>query len=173
MGTIKLFAGTFGPVGYMLCQGQTLPIAQNAALFSIIGTTYGGNGQTTFALPDLRGRAPIGADQGPGLSNYVLGQTGGAETMTISQSNMPAHTHITKVSNAEASVAVPVAGNSLAAMIDTSANQILSYSTGAPTINLNTNTNSIAGASTPMPILQPYLALNYIICTQGVFPSRN
>lgn len=173
MAIIKLFAGNFAPRGYKFCHGQIVPIAQYTALFSLIGTTYGGNGQTTFALPDLRGRVAIGAEQGPTLSNYTLGQVSGTETVVISQSNMPAHTHTTNVSNQEGSVAVPVAGNSLAAMVDTSVNKIFSYSTAAPTVALNANTNSIVGASTPMSILQPYLAVHYIICFEGIFPSRN
>ena len=93
IGQITLFAGNFAPRGWAFCNGQLLSIAQNTALFSILGTTYGGNGQTTFALPDLRGRVPVHAGQGPGLSNYDLGQQGGAESVTLTTAQMPAHTH--------------------------------------------------------------------------------
>src|SRR5437879_11862971 len=93
LGSIIMFAGNFAPRGWALCNGQILPIAQNTALFSILGTTYGGNGQTTFALPDLRGRVPVGSGQGPGLSNYDLGQQGGSESETLTVNQMPEHTH--------------------------------------------------------------------------------
>ncbi|MCX2454376.1 tail fiber protein [Pedobacter sp. PLR] len=177
LGIVKLFGGNFAPRGWAFCNGQTFSIAQNTALFSILGTTYGGNGQTTFALPDLRGRAAIGWGQGPGLSNYVLGQTSGTENISILQTNMPAHTHVatTKVSDVEGSVAVPVAGSSLATMVDTSVNQIFSYTSNAPTVALNgtTTTNALTGGNVPISILQPTLAMSYIICTEGIFPSRN
>src|SRR3954466_12786852 len=94
IGTIALFAGNFAPRGWQLCNGQILSIAQNTALFSILGTTYGGNGQTTFALPDLLGRVPIHSGQGPGLSNYVIGEMSGSETVTRLSTQMPAHNHI-------------------------------------------------------------------------------
>src|SRR6478672_10112699 len=90
---IIMFAGNFAPRGWAFCQGQILSIAQNTALFSLLGTTYGGNGQTTFALPDLRGRVPVGTGQGPGLSNYDLGQVSGSESVTLTVSQMPAHNH--------------------------------------------------------------------------------
>ena len=99
IGIIKLFAGNFAPRNWALCQGQLLPIAQNQALFSILGTTYGGNGTTNFALPDLRGRTPICFGQGPGLQPYVQGQTGGVETVTLIQTQIPAHTHMLNATN--------------------------------------------------------------------------
>lgn len=173
IGVVKLFAGTFAPRTYMYCRGQLISVNQNPALFAVLGTTYGGNGQTTFGLPDLRGRVAIGSAQGPGLSNYILGQVSGTENVSITQSNMPAHTHALQVSNQEGNVAVPVAGKSLAAMVDTSVNQILSYNDKAPTVALNANTNSVVGNNVPISIMQPYLALDYIICVEGVFPSRN
>ncbi|MBB2149930.1 phage tail protein [Pedobacter gandavensis] len=173
VGEIRLFGFTFPPRGWAVCNGQIIAIQANTALFSLLGTQYGGNGTTTFGLPDLRGRAAIGFGQGPGLSDYVQGEVSGTENISISINNMPAHTHIAKVSTQEGSVADPVTGNSLAAMVDTSVNKILSYSTAAPTVALNTNTNSITGANIPISIMQPTLALNYCIATTGVFPSRN
>jgi microcystin-dependent protein len=167
----------------MLCNGQIIGIAQNTALFSILGTTYGGNGQTTFALPDLRGRAPVGWGQGPGLSNYVLGETTGTESTSILITNMPAHNHVAtstlslNASDAAATVATPVAGNALGAGKDVNTDPVSMYTTSTPNIPLAggtvTTTVGIAGGSQPISILQPLLAVTYIICYEGVFPSRN
>lgn len=184
LGMIKAFAGNFVPRGYMACNGQTISLQQNSALYALLGTTYGGDGQNTFGLPDLRGRAMIGTGQGPGLpTNHVLGEKIGTETTSILISNMPAHNHLAtttltvNVSNEEASVAVPVAGNSLAAMIDSGANQIIGYTTKTPTIPLGgasaATVTAVNGGSLPISILQPTLAITYIICTEGGFPSRN
>lgn len=174
---IKIFAGNFAPRGYAFCQGQILSISQNSALFSLVGTTYGGNGQTTFALPDLRGRAPVGVGQGPGLSTYVLGQMGGTENVTLTVNNMPAHTHAIT-----ASVQLPVNGNGSDIDSPEGAYPAIAssniYSTspgggqfaGSPSVNVSA---AIAGGSQPTPVLNPYLAVNYIICTEGIFPSRN
>ncbi len=108
LGQIELFPYTFAPRGWAFCNGQILSIAQNTALFSLLGTTYGGNGQTTFALPDLRGRAAVHAGQGPGLSNYTLGESSGTETVTLTQAEMPQHTHFQPASNAEQTSIPPV-----------------------------------------------------------------
>ncbi|UKJ06772.1 phage tail protein [Solitalea lacus] len=174
---IKLFAGNFAPRGYAICQGQLLPISQNSALFSVLGTTYGGDGQTTFGLPDLRGRVAVGYGQGRGLSNYVLGEVTGMENVTLTLNNLPAHNHAII-----GTVQLPV-------NVDSSATDSPSGSYPGPTPgntynptpspgefagNLTTNLNTaITGNSIPVSIIQPTLALNYIICTQGVFPSRN
>ncbi|POY34645.1 phage tail protein [Solitalea longa] len=175
MGVIKIFAGNFAPRGYALCQGQLLSIAQNQALFAILGTTYGGNGQTTFALPDLRGRAPIGVGQGPGLSNYGIGQVSGAETVTLMLNNLPAHNHpITgsvqlPVNDSNADVDSPIG-----AYLGTPATSIYSGTTNAVAANLNTNlATGVVGNNYPVSIMQPYLAVNYIIVMSGIFPSRN
>jgi len=183
IGIVKAFAGNFAPRGWMLCNGQIIGIAQNTALFSILGTTYGGNGQTTFALPDLRGRAPIGWGQGPGLSNYVLGQVSGTENTSILISNMPAHNHVAtstltlNASNAAATVATPVAGNALGAAKDVNTDPVSMYTTSTPNVPLAggtvATTVGISGGSVPISILQPTLAITYIICTEGIFPSRN
>ena len=183
LGIVKVFAANFAPRGWMLCQGQILAIAPNTALFSILGTTYGGNGQTTFALPDLRGRAPIGWGQGPGLSNYVLGETTGTESTSLLITNMPAHNHVAtstlslNASNAAATVATPVAGNALGAGKDVNTDPVSMYTTSTPNVPLAggtvTTTVGIAGGSQPLSILQPLLGVNYIICVSGYFPTRN
>ncbi len=158
---IRMVAFTYAPKGWALCNGQLLPINQNQALFSLLGTTYGGNGQTTFALPDLRGRSPAH----PG-SEIQLGQTGGEENHTLSSSEMPAHTHAVKGDAADASAASP-ADNVWAAA---SSNP---FSNSAPDTALNPASVSTAGGSQPHTNQQPYLVVNFVIALQGIFPSRN
>lgn len=178
LGIIKAFGGNYAPRGFMLCQGQILPISNWTALFSILGTTYGGNGQNTFALPDLRSRVPVGSGQGPGLSYYVLGQIAGTESVSLNIGNMPPHNHpIT------GTVKLPVNGDS--ANTDSPDSSYLGpVSTGnlynsqaSPNVfggNMAVNlTTAVMGSSIPFSIVQPYLALNYIICVEGVFPARN
>lgn len=178
IGEIKIFGFNFPPLGYMACQGQLISIAQNTALFSLIGTYYGGNGQTTFALPDLQGRVAKSQGQGPGLPNYVMGQAGGVTSVTILTSNMPAHVHpaagITAnlpVASGAGTVNSPV-GNYLAQspvdMYATAATAGKNY--GALAVSGNTGS---AGSSIPLNIENPYLVVNYSIATQGIFPSRN
>ena len=162
IGSVILFAGNFAPRGWAFCNGQILSIAQNTALFSLLGTTYGGNGQTTFALPDLRGRVPLHFGQGPGLSSYALGQSAGTESVTLNLNQMPAHTHSQPATNAgqntnRPNAAVPARGGVYAASTDGSA--------------LDPTTS--AGGSQPHTNIQPYLALNYIIALEGIYPSRN
>jgi microcystin-dependent protein len=165
LGMIIIVPYNFAPRGWAFCQGQILPIAQNTALFSLIGTTFGGNGQTTFALPDLRGRVPNGAGQGPGLSSYDLGQVGGTESTTLTINQMPGHAHtVAPNCTNNASAATKPAGNfpSGADAYNSAADQVM----GA------TNT-SIAGGSQPFPNLGPYLTLNFCIALEGIYPSRN
>jgi len=177
LGSIALFAGNFAPRGWAFCAGQVLSIAQNTALFSILGTTYGGNGQTTFALPNLQSRVAIGAGQGPGLSNYDLGQTGGSETVTLTASQMPAHTHALSlalnVKNFAGNSRTPV-GNVLA---NEAGGVVAPYSNQSPDGTMAagalTGTAAAAGSGLPVPIIQPYLTINYIIALQGIYPSRN
>ena len=162
LGQIMLFAGNFAPAGWAFCNGQLLSIQQNTALFSILGTTYGGNGQTTFALPDLRGRAPIHFGQGPGLSSYSLGQIAGVETVTLNVTQLPAHQHAQPASNAEQDTnrpnnAVPARGGVYAASGDGSA----------------LDPSTAVGGNQPHENRPPYLAMNYVIALQGIFPSRN
>ena len=175
LGIITMFAGNFSPKRWAFCAGQLLPINQNQALFSILGTTYGGDGRITFALPDLRGRTPIhsGNSAGPGLSNYALGQAGGVENTTLTLQQLPAHTHQTSfsfgVSSAIANADEP-AGNVPAVTSVNNYNQgvLPSGQLGVVSFILNN-----AGGNQPIPIRQPYLGMNFVIALQGIFPSRN
>jgi len=178
IGEIRMFAGTFNPRTWAFCQNQTLSIAQNTALFSILGTTYGGNGQTTFALPDFRGRVPVGAGQGPGLSQYVLGQKGGAETYTINNNQFPAHTHpltgsITMPGNAAASNA-DAPQNNYPGVAATPMYSTVNNGSGLANMQLAL-TATAAGTIPPLPVnnIQPILGMNFIICMFGIYPSRN
>ncbi|HEX6293193.1 MAG TPA: tail fiber protein [Herpetosiphonaceae bacterium] len=175
---IRLFAGNFAPRGWAFCNGQILSIAQNTALFALLGTTYGGNGQTTFALPDLRGRVAVSPGQGPGLPAVNLGQMSGEPTHTLIITEMPAHNHTTQVTNHAFDEGFGGGGNS---SVPTN-NYWSSVASGAP---YNTTTNTamnpgavqvvvgVAGGSQPHNNMQPYLGVNYIICMEGIFPSRN
>jgi len=182
--TILIWPPNFAPNGWALCAGQLLSISQNAALFSLLGTNYGGDGVTTFGLPDLRSRVPLGAGQGPGLSPYNLGQTGGSENVILTTNTIASHTH--QATGFSASVpAVTTVGTTnqpgpsvvLAAPTDASRNPINIYSNAAATQNLapGTVTGSVtpAGGGQPHPNLQPFQALNYIIALQGIYPSRS
>lgn len=166
---IVLFGCNFAPRGWAFCQGQILPIAQNTALFSLLGTTYGGNGQTTFALPDLRGRVPIGFGQGPGLSSYALGQQGGSESVTLLLNQMPAHTHAF-MATAEAGDTADPTG---AYPANTGALDKEYKLAPVNKVAMNTAAVETKGGSQPHTNLQPYLALNYCIALEGIFPSRN
>lgn len=175
LGEIKLFAGNFPPRGWAFCNGQLLLINQNQALFSLLGTTYGGNGQTTFALPDLRGRAAVG----DGLS-IVLGEKQGAETTTLTEANLPVHSHTepVKVSSSAATLNVPTASSAIAApaiTVNSTTRAMLGYNAAAPNTSLSGTASTAAGTASPTPIntMQPYIAMTYIIALQGIFPSRN
>ena len=158
---ITLFAGNFAPRGWAFCNGQILSIAQNTALFSILGTTYGGNGQTTFALPNLRGRAAM--HMGGGLT---LGQAGGEEAHTISMQEMPAHIHQVNAATSNADTPVPT-GNLMGAFNN-------AYRTaGATLITIDPGTIANTGGSQAHTNMCPYLVLNYCIALQGIFPSQN
>jgi microcystin-dependent protein len=162
IGSVILFAGNFAPRGWAFCDGQLLSISQNTALFSILGTTYGGNGQTTFALPDLRGRSPIGPRQGPGLANHDLGEEGGVENVTLSINQMPAHSHLPGASLGEQDTNSPA--NAIAAKGGV-------YGAGSASANMAPV--SAAGGNQPHENRPPYLGLNYIIALEGIYPSRN
>jgi microcystin-dependent protein len=171
LGGIFMFAGNFAPRGYQLCAGQILSISQNTALFSILGTTYGGNGTTTFALPDLRSRAPIGVGNAPGLSPVVLGEAAGAQTASILTSNLPPHNHIINASSAAGALSTPQ-NNFIAVPVD-------STGTAGPGFNSSANATmaptalTMTGNAVPISIQNPYLGINYIIAVQGIFPTRN
>lgn len=164
IGEIRIFGFNFAPRGWANCAGQILSIAQNTALFSLLGTTYGGNGQTTFALPDLRGRAPLNFGQGPGLSNYTLGQSSGTETVTLTQNEMPQHNHGVNASSQPANATRP--GNAFPSGGGT-------YQTAPDGTTMAQQMIALAGGSQPHNNLQPYLALNICIALEGIFPSRN
>ena len=175
LGSLCLFAGNFEPRGWAFADGRLLSISQNTALFSLLGTTYGGDGRTTFALPDLRGRAPLSAGQGLGLSFYNLGQQGGAEAETLTIQQMPSHTH-QATGAARGTLDVPnTTSPDNAAWAQPPRDSI--YATGTPTINMAAGTVTVtvapAGGSQPMSVMQPYLTLNWIIALQGIYPSRN
>jgi microcystin-dependent protein len=161
---IRLFAGNFAPRNWAFCQGQTISISQNTALFSLLGTNYGGNGQTTFQLPNLAGRTAVGTGTGPGLSNIPLGQMAGTETVTLSAAQMPAHTHTL---NANSNTGTT--GNPNGAILAAAAN---TYISGAPNVTMSPQAVGVSGNSQPVPIRNPYLGMNYIICMYGIFPSR-
>ncbi len=190
MATIMGWAPNFAPKNWEFCAGQTLSISSNTALFSLIGTTYGGNGQTTFMLPDLRGRVPIGAGQGPGTSQYNLGQKGGVETVSLTEAQLAPHTHGAttsglsaeiNASNQAATESVPgTSGATTLAAASYTGRPAEVYNNSTPNVALNTAakvTGNVsianAGAGQPVGIVQPYLAINYIICIFGVFPPRN
>ena len=181
LAVIMFFAGNFAPRGWAFCQGQILSIAQNTALFSLLGTTFGGNGQTTFALPDFRGRVAVGTGQGPGLPSINLGQVAGEPTHTLIITEMPAHTHtsgtitIPAVSTA-GNANTPGSSQSLAKLVDSRNNALNLYSNAAPDTNLASAATvqiNNAGGSQPHNNMQPYLGINYVICIEGIFPSRN
>ncbi len=169
LGEIALVPYNFAPRGWAFCDGQILSIAQNTALFSLLGTTYGGNGQTTFALPDLRGRVPMhcGGGPGPGLSTYNLGQTGGVENVTLLASQMPAHNHALNANSANGTSDSPV--NALPGKNASGVPQFSAASNAA----MAAGAIGLTGGNQPHENLQPYLGLNYVIALQGIFPSRN
>lgn len=166
LGEIMLFAGNFAPVGYAACNGQLMPIAQNTALFSLIGTMYGGDGRVTFGLPDLRGRAPIHIGQGPGLPNYLQGSPGGTPEHTLLATEMPSHSHTVNAVSGNGIASGP--GGALPAR-DPSGTP--SYATTANT-TMAANAIAVAGGSQPHNNMPPYLPMIYCIALQGVFPSR-
>jgi microcystin-dependent protein len=167
IGQLALVPYNFAPKGWALCNGQLLPINQNQALFSLLGTTYGGNGTTTFALPDLRGRVPVSSGQGPGLSNYDLGGMGGAETHTLTLNEMPAHTHMLGADTSVGTTERP--GGALPSR---NAAGVPQYGSAATT-QLSAAAVQPSGSGLPHDIRQPYVTLNWIIALTGVFPARN
>ncbi|HEU0121792.1 MAG TPA: tail fiber protein [Bryobacteraceae bacterium] len=163
LGQLMLVPYDFAPKGWALCNGQLLPIAQNSALFSLLGVTYGGNGTTNFALPDLRGRVPISSGQGPGLANYVLGEPGGEESITLTTPEIPAHTHAVACYNGDAETSSPV-------------NNLLANSTAyasTPDAAMAATMIGSSGENQPHGNMQPYLPMNWIIALAGIFPSRS
>jgi microcystin-dependent protein len=176
MAVVTCFAADFAPKNWAFCNGQLLPIAQNQALFSLLGTTYGGNGVNTFGLPDLRGRRPVSQGQGPGLSMYTLGEVTGTETTTLTINNIPPHLH-------NGTIALQLDADSSDGGVGRAINTYpagLANSYAAPTAVTGQMatpgynvTIGAAGGNQPFPVLMPYLVVNYIICMYGIFPSRN
>nr|WP_320022324.1 tail fiber protein [uncultured Draconibacterium sp.] len=179
IGEIRFFAGNFAPRGWMFCEGQVLIIREYAPLFAIISSYYGGDGRNNFALPDLRQRVAIGTGRGPGLSYYQLSQKGGSSELTLSEQQMPQHTHTMKAAQENGdlnspSEAYPAASNGvITAGRDNYPYQNAAYSNQTPNTQMNGVAISVAGQSIPHNNMQPYLACNYLICADGLFPSRN
>ncbi len=183
IGEIRMVGFNFAPRGWAFCQGQLLAIAQYQALFSLLGTTYGGDGRTTFALPDLRGRSPVGQGYGPGLSDIRIGEQGGTESVTLTQAQMPSHSH-----GAEASIAVPANSNSTDTNPAPATNTVLGpsssggrpgelYTTTAANTTLAPFDNPVnvqpSGGNQPVGIRDPFLGMNFVIALEGIFPSRS
>ncbi|MBD1362330.1 phage tail protein [Mucilaginibacter sp. ZT4R22] len=176
MASLMLFAGNFAPKGWFFCDGTLLQIRQYEALFTLLGTTYGGDGISTFALPDLRGRAPVHPGQGRGLSNYYEGQMAGVESVTITQQQMPVHTHALQGVSTGANQSDPL-NNYMSVPVDSlSGNAIATYNDGTDPVfalaALNPKSISYSGGNQPVTTLSPVLAINYIICWDGIYPSR-
>jgi microcystin-dependent protein len=180
LGEIFMGGWNFNPKGFSFCNGQLLPISQNSALFSLLGTTYGGDGQSTFALPDLRGRVPMHWGQGPGLSQYVIGEQLGVENVTLNQTQIPAHNHAILVNGLQGTTNIPASNTYMASGPYTgsgpNATALKTFTTNATATNLialNPGSTSIYGNSQPHNNIQPSLAVSFVIAMQGIFPSRN
>jgi microcystin-dependent protein len=175
LGQILMFCGNFAPFGTAFCNGQLLQISQNTALFSLLGTSYGGNGTSTFALPDLQGKVPIHMGQGPGLTPYIIGDTGGAQNVTLNSAAMPAHSHVFNASTVNATSpspsgrvpAKPTAANAAAYAVSQSS----PYPALAPQV-MNPQSCSIVGGSVAHNNMMPALFISFIIALQGIFPAR-
>jgi microcystin-dependent protein len=165
---IRIFPFSFSPKGWATCDGQILPISQNTALFSLLGTTYGGDGKSNFALPDMQGSSPMHPGQGPGLSLHDLGEVGGAETVTLLESEIPSHSHALNAQAAPADTNVPI-GNSIARV--TGATPYLPPA-GAPLVSMAGSALVPAGGDQSHNNMMPYLTLNFCIALQGVYPPR-
>jgi microcystin-dependent protein len=166
---IRIFPFNFAPKGWAFCDGQILPLSQNTALFSLLGTTYGGDGKSNFALPNMQGNAPMHPGQGPGLSLHDLGETGGSDTVSLLESEIPSHSHALMASSTVSSKPSAV-GNALA-RVGSGATPYLAPA-GAPLVNFSDNAIAPAGGDQPHNNLQPYLTLNFCIALQGVYPPR-
>jgi microcystin-dependent protein len=166
LGEIRMFGFNFAPRGWALANGQIMPISQNTALFSLLGTTYGGNGTSTFALPDLQGRIPIHQGSGAGLSPYVIGEEGGSESVTLLASQMPTHNHPVQASSSPATTTRPHGAVPARTGAD-------AYATTSDGTVMNASMIGNAGSDLPVSIIQPFLTVNFCIALAGIFPSRN
>jgi len=165
---IRIFPFNFAPRGWAFCDGQLLPLSQNTALFSLLGTTYGGNGKSNFALPDLQGRAPMHPGQGPGLSLHDLGETGGSETVTLLESEIPSHAHALRASNSVGDVPTPPGGT----MARPGNINVYQQNTTQNLVPMAPEALPPAGGDQPHNNMQPFLTLSFCIALQGVFPPR-
>lgn len=173
---IRIFAGNFAPRSWALCNGQLLAISQNTALFSLLGTSFGGNGSSNFGLPNLQGSAPLGFGQGPGLSSYVIGQSGGAPTQTLSTAEMPSHAHPPACFSTSPNPAPLLSpGGNVWAVTGTrrTPSNLYKAPVAETTAAMNVAASGTAGGNLPHNNLQPYLAITFIIALQGVYPARN
>lgn len=166
---IRIFAGNFAPRGWAFCNGQLLPVSQNTALFSLIGTTYGGDGRTTTALPNLQGRTPMHPGRGPGLTDRRLGERGGVETVTLTEAQMPSHTHNLRASLDTGDLNAPNSNRSIAR----SGGGFAYQQTSSSLVALDPASNQTTGGSQPHNNLQPFLTMNFIIALVGLYPSRD
>jgi microcystin-dependent protein len=166
---IRIFPFNFAPTGWAFCDGQLLSISQNTALFSLLGTTYGGNGQSTFGLPDLQGSAPMHPGQGPGLSLHDLGEIGGSETVSLLVTEIPAHTHTMKANSGDGTQPSPASNVSSGPGAD---RDLFWYKNGPPNATMRADASGITGTSQPHNNMMPYLTLNFCIALQGVYPPR-
>jgi microcystin-dependent protein len=168
VGEIRMFAGNFAPLGWNFCDGTMLSIGENTTLHQLIGTTYGGDGQTTFQLPDLRGRVPLHMGQGTGLNNYIIGQSGGLNEVTLSVGQLPSHSH-----NMNASGAIANASSPTNAILAASSQATVFYGVAPDGDAMHQSTIGSAGGSQPHSNLQPYVCISFIIALQGLFPSQS
>lgn len=176
IGEIRLFGGNFAPRGWVFCDGRLLSIAEFSPLFSLIGTTYGGDGVDTFAAPDLRSRVPLSQGQGPGLSTYTMGETGGTEEVTLSTGQIPAHQHALNATTAAGSVMAASPSVMLATPVEPGATPTLYVVPGTSAVNLAPmapQSIGMAGGNQSHSNMMPTQAINYIMATEGLFPSRN
>lgn len=170
---IRIFPFNFPPKGWAFCDGQVLPVQQNTALFSLIGTTYGGNGVTTFALPDLQGQVPIHAGQGPGLSDFVPGERTGSETVALVPNQLPGHSHTLNAENPAISGADQSAPSTTSVLAQSSGGFAYAASAATAPVAMNPSAVSSLGGGQPHNNVQPYLTLNFCIALQGIFPARS
>ncbi len=171
LGEIRIFGFNFAPQGWAMCQGQILPIAQNTALFALLGTTYGGNGTSTFALPNFQGRVPVNQGQGAGLSLYNLGQSGGARTVTLNTNQMPAHSHGVQCLAGGGNSNTPI--NNGFAEVTAGRGMVNLYAATSDGTTMNAAALSSVGGGGAHNNMAPYLGVNFCIALQGIVPARN